>query len=115
MTDPISIANQWRDRGFSFGVWEDAPEMSWEDLRHAYDELFMIAEGEMELVIDGEAFRPKPGEEILIPAGALRSKRSIGRRHVRWYFGYRDSCGQSKSNQAIGQNSDESVPIVGVL
>lgn len=58
-----SIAQDWRSRGFSCGLWVDPPGQVWEDYMHTTEELLMVLEGESELEMQGRVFRPKVGEE----------------------------------------------------
>jgi cupin 2 domain-containing protein len=83
------IEQDWKSRGFSFGVWVDPPRQVWEDYEHATDELFMVLEGDIELEMNGKKSRPNPGEEILIPQGVLHSVRNLGSTQSRWLYGYK--------------------------
>jgi quercetin dioxygenase-like cupin family protein len=83
------IAAGWNARGFSCGVWVDAPGQRWEDYIHETDELVMVVEGEMEYEVEGRVLHPKLGEEFLIPAGVVHSARNIGSGTARWLYGYR--------------------------
>jgi quercetin dioxygenase-like cupin family protein len=76
-------------RGFSCDLWIDPPGQRWEDFTHATDELVTVLEGEMEFEIAGKVQHPKPGEELLIPAGRVHSARNIGKTTARWLYGYR--------------------------
>lgn len=82
------IEKDWRSRGFSFGVWTDPPGQAWEDYTHDVDELFMVVEGEVELEMKGKRLKPKPGEEILIPAKVTHSVRTGPAAGSRWLYGY---------------------------
>lgn len=86
-----AVARSWRERGFSCGLWVDPPGQVWADYVHDVDELLMLVEGEMELEIDGRLHRPRPGEEILIPARARHTVRNVGAGESRWLYGYRRS------------------------
>jgi uncharacterized cupin superfamily protein len=85
------IASSWLARGFSCGSWEDFPNTLWENVVHDKDELFMVISGEIELVLGGQCKRIQPGEEVMIPAGAVRSKRILSPNGAHWLFGYRKS------------------------
>jgi len=50
---PEKIKKDWKARGFSFGVWEDPPGQVWKDYVHQVDELFLVAEGEVTVKING--------------------------------------------------------------
>jgi len=79
----------WRSRGFSCGVWTDPPGQKWLDYVHQTDELLMVLDGELELTINGRSFRPKMGEEILIPAQTRHSVKNVGKTTNRWLYGYK--------------------------
>lgn len=83
------IAADWAARGFTCDLWTDPPGRRWKDFTHATDELVTVLEGEMEFEVEGRIHTPEPGEELLIPAGAVHSARNIGRTTVRWLCGYR--------------------------
>lgn len=83
------IEKEWKTRGFSFAVWEDPPGKTWEDYVHDVDELFMVLEGDVELEISGKKLKPKPGEEILIPANVTHSVRTSPVCGSRWLYGYK--------------------------
>jgi len=86
--DIEQIRAGWHKRGFSCDVWVDSPGERWEDFVHAADELVMVLEGRMEFEIDGAVHHPSPGEELLIPAGAVHSVRNTGDTTARWLYGY---------------------------
>ena len=50
----------------------------------------VLAEGEIELEIEGKAHRPNVGDEIFIPANAVHTVRNIGKSNNVWYYGYRN-------------------------
>jgi mannose-6-phosphate isomerase-like protein (cupin superfamily) len=89
MPESEMIKESWQARGFTFGAWRDSANAVWQDFVHDLDELFMVVSGEMELKIADKTLRAKPGEEVLIPAGVVRSKRCVSPEGVQWYFGYR--------------------------
>ena len=84
------IENDWKKRGFSFGMWHDPPGQVWEDYEHDTEELFMVVEGKVELEMKGRKRCLKPGEEVLIPAGAHHSVRNLGESASRWLYGYKN-------------------------
>ena len=83
------IETDWHSRGFSCGLWTDPPGQKWVDYVHSTDELLMVLEGEVELELQGRVFRPKIGEEVLIPARELHTVRNIGNGIARWLYGYK--------------------------
>lgn len=88
-TDCSKIDADWSERGFSCDLWVDSPGQRWEEFTHAADELVIVLEGEMEFEIAGEILHPGPGEELLIPAGAIHSARNLGQTTSRWLYGYK--------------------------
>lgn len=85
------IEQDWAERGFSCALWTDPPGQRWEDFTHATDELVYVLEGEVEFEVEGKVLHPRPGDEILIPAGALHSARNIGSTTSRWLYGYKSA------------------------
>jgi mannose-6-phosphate isomerase-like protein (cupin superfamily) len=83
------IEKSWHSRGFSCDLWVDPPGQVWEDYVHSVDELLMVVEGELELEMQGRTFRPKPGEEVFIPANVVHSVRNVGGTTARWLYGYK--------------------------
>ena len=51
--------------------------------------LFILAQGEIEIEIEGKSQRPKIGEEVFIPATALHTARNVGSVGNIWYYGYK--------------------------
>ena len=62
------IKQNWNSRGYSFGVFRDPPGQVWADFVHRTDELVLLAEGEIEVEIEGKAERFQIGEMVFIPA-----------------------------------------------
>ncbi len=91
MTTPVdrnAVAADWRTRGFSCGLWVDPPGQVWADFVHDTDEIVMVVEGEVQFEIAGVIHRPRVGEELLIPAGAPHTVRTLGPTGSRWLYGY---------------------------
>ncbi|GAB5376847.1 MAG: hypothetical protein AcusKO_33090 [Acuticoccus sp.] len=74
--------------GFSFGIFEDPPGQVWADFIHATDEFVVVAEGTVDIEIDGERARCGPGDLALIPAGARHTLRTSPDAGSRWFYGY---------------------------
>lgn len=87
--DIARVETDWLSRGFSCEVWTDPPGQVWADFVHDVDELVMTIEGDVEFEFGGEVFRPRPAEELMIPAGASHTVRNVGNSVSRWLFGYR--------------------------
>jgi hypothetical protein len=56
-----SIEENWRSRGYSFGIFRDPPNQIWADFVPRTDELVVLAEGEIEIAIEGKAHQPRIG------------------------------------------------------
>lgn len=89
--DQARVAADWAARGFGCDKWVDPPGRTWEDFVHQTDEVVMVLEGEQEFEVQGVIHRPRAGEELLIPAGAVHSARNVGPTTSRWLYGYRSS------------------------
>ena len=91
MTDREQISADWAARGFSSELWTDPSGQRWEDFTQATDEVVVVLAGEMEFEVEGEVHHPQPGEELLIPAGAVHSARNVGSTTARWLYGYHNA------------------------
>ena len=83
------VERDWKGRGFTCGLWTDPPAQVWQNYVHDVDELFMVVEGTIEIEMQGRAFRPAIGEEVLIPAEVVHTVRNVGPSTARWLYGYR--------------------------
>jgi hypothetical protein len=68
--DRTKIANNWKGRGFSCGLWVDPPGQVWEDYVHSTDELLMLTEGALETTHTSHTVR------------------NIGGTTAKWLYGY---------------------------
>ena len=84
------IRENWESRGYSFGVFKDPPGRVWADFVDRTDELVVLAEGDIEIEIEGKSQQPQIGEEVFIPANAIHTVRNIGKTNNVWYFGYKN-------------------------
>lgn len=89
MVDRDAVAAAWKARGFGCDLWTDPAGQVWRGFVHATDELVMVVEGEVEVEMQGRTLRPRPGQEIFIPAGTVHTVRNVGSQRSRWLFGYR--------------------------
>jgi len=48
-----------------------------------------LAEGEIEIEIEGKSQQPPIGKEIFIPAKAKHTVRNVGKTINAWYYGYK--------------------------
>ena len=83
------IRKDWEYRGYSFGVFKDPPGQVWADFVHRTDELVVLAEGEIEIEIEGKLQQPQIGDEVFIPAQAVHTVRNVGSTNNVWYYGYK--------------------------
>ena len=65
---PDLIKQYWHSRGFSFSVFREPPSQVWADFVHRTDKLVILAEGEIEVEIEGKAERFQIGGMVFIPA-----------------------------------------------
>ena len=84
------IRENWESRGYSFGIFKDSPGQVWADFIHRTDELVVLAEGDIEIEIEGKSQQPQIGEEVFIPANVIHTVRNIGKTYNVWYFGYKN-------------------------
>ena len=47
--EKLKLKDDWKQRGYSFGVFRDPPGQVWADFVHKTDELVVLAEGEIEI------------------------------------------------------------------
>ena len=87
--NPEQIKKDWNSRGYSFGIFKDYPGQVWADFVHKTDELVVLAEGEIEIEIEGKSEVPPIGKEVFIPAKAMHTVRNVGKTNNAWYFGYK--------------------------
>ena len=87
--DAKKIRQQWESQGLSFGIFRDSPGRVWPDFSHSTDELVILADGQIEIEVEGQMYRPMIGEEIFIPAQAIHTLRNVSTVPNVWYYGYR--------------------------
>ena len=85
------IKKDWVSRGYSFGIFKDPPGQVWADFVHMTDELVVLAEGEIEIEIEGKSQQPTIGKEVFIPANAMHTVRNVGKTNNVWYYGYKNT------------------------
>lgn len=84
-----AVAREWSRDGFTCDLWVDPPGRSWIGFVHNVDERVVVRDGRIEFEVDGERAMLGPGDEVLIPAGALHSVWNRGSMTACWYYGYR--------------------------
>jgi len=87
--NPEQIKKDWNLRGYSFEIFKDPPGQVRADFVHKTDELVVLAEGEIEIEIEGKSQVPPIGKEVFIPAKAKHTVRNVGKTINAWYFGYK--------------------------
>ena len=87
--NPEQIKKDWNTRGYSFRIFKDPPGQVWADFVHKTDELVVLAEGQIEIEIEGESQQPPIGKEVFIPAKARHTVRNVGKKNNAWYYGYK--------------------------
>lgn len=86
-----TIERDWRDRGFSCGLWVDPPGQVWEDYVHSVDELVLVLQGSLDVEVAGQSRLLCVGEEIFIPAHQSHTVRNVGGTEARWLYGYKET------------------------
>ena len=87
--NPEQIKEDWNSRGYCFGIFKDPPGQVWPDFVHKTDELVVLAEGKIEIEIEGQSQQPPIGMEVFIPAKAMHTVRNVGKTNNVWYYGYK--------------------------
>lgn len=85
------IKKDWDSRGYSFGIFKGPPGKILADFVHRTDELVVLAEGEIEIEIEGNSQQPQISDEVFIPAKVVHTVRNIGKTNNVWYYGYKNS------------------------
>ena len=87
--EPHQLKQNLESRGYSFGIFKDPPEQVWADFVYKTDEIVVLAEGEIEIEIEGKSQIPQIREEVFIPANATHTVRNVGSVGNVWYYGYK--------------------------
>jgi mannose-6-phosphate isomerase-like protein (cupin superfamily) len=90
--DQEKIKKDWAVRAYSFGIFKDPPGKVWADFVHRTDELIVLAEGEIEIKIEGKSEQPTIGREVIIPANVIHTVSNVGKTNNVWYYGYKNAC-----------------------
>ncbi|MEQ9001017.1 MAG: cupin domain-containing protein [Coleofasciculus sp. B1-GNL1-01] len=78
--------NYWQNKGFICEIWTSPPGGGWSDPGHEGDEVFIVLEGEMEISLEGNKYRPKIGEEFFVPAYKSHATLNTGKVTNRFYW-----------------------------
>ncbi len=83
-----TVAQEWRDRGYSCHDFVDPPGRAWLDFLHDCNELLTVVEGRLELELKGRRLSISPGDEVFIPKGASHSVFNVHDGTTVWLYGY---------------------------
>lgn len=86
--DKTDVEREWRVRGFSCDWFVDPPGREWKNFIHGCNELVTVVEGRLEMRVWEETCVLDPGDELLIPKGAVHSVKNIHPGVTRWLYGY---------------------------
>ena len=95
------IKQEWAKRGYSFGISKNPPSKIWSDFIHATDEIIMLVQGKIEIQFQNKKMIPKPGEEVIIPAGEKHTVKNIGENKNIWFYGYRFAVKNNRQPEKI--------------
>ena len=68
---------------------QNCSRTGWADFVHKTNELVILAEGEIEIEIEGKSQQPPIGREVFIPANAMHTVRNVGNKNNVWFYGYK--------------------------
>ncbi|MGI9401978.1 MAG: cupin domain-containing protein [Rhizobiaceae bacterium] len=91
--DHNHVRDDWRSRGFSFGVFRDPPGQEWNDFVHDTNEYVVVAEGELVISVGDEWSRCSAGDQVWIPKGVRHSLKTLSGDGSVWLYGYGDGHG----------------------
>ena len=78
--DQEKIKKDWNSRWNTFGIIRDPPGQIWADFVHREDELVVLAEGEIQIDIEGKSQQLPICEEVFIPANAIHTVRNVSKK-----------------------------------
>lgn len=83
-----AVEQEWRSRGFSFGVFQDPPGQEWNDFVHTTDEYVIVATGALTISVGSETAQCETGDMVWIPKGTLHSLKTTSPDGSVWLYGY---------------------------
>lgn len=86
--DHDGIKEEWRARGFSFGVFRDAPGQEWNDFVHDTDEYVIVSHGTLVVSVGDERAICEAGDLVWIPKGIKHSLKTTSSDGSIWIYGY---------------------------
>lgn len=86
--DYSTVEADWRDEGFSFGIFRDPPGQQWLDFTHQSDEYVLVAEGRLWIEVGGQSRVCEPGDLVRIPRQVSHSLKTLSENGSVWLYGY---------------------------
>jgi mannose-6-phosphate isomerase-like protein (cupin superfamily) len=86
--DKAQVEGDWNRRGFSCDWMMDSTRREWRDCSHRSNALLAVVDGELEVVIHGEKYVLRPGDEVVVPKGALHHLKNLHPVTTRWLYGF---------------------------
>lgn len=86
--DRFSVEKEWREKGFSFGVFRDPPGQEWNDFVHSSDEYVVVAEGALTISVGSETASCTAGDLVWIPHDTPHSLKTTSSGGSVWLYGY---------------------------
>ncbi|RPF83954.1 MAG: cupin domain-containing protein [Synechococcus sp. TMED20] len=69
-------------------MFRDPSGSIWPNFSHSTEEVVILAEGQIEIEVTGQIYRPVIGEEVFIPAQAIHTVHNFRTVPNVWYYGY---------------------------
>ncbi len=82
------IEKNWRDEGFSFGIFRDPPGQEWNDFVHRTGDYVLVSAGTLQILVGDESAECDPGDLVRIPSGVSHSLKTISDSGSVWLYGY---------------------------
>jgi mannose-6-phosphate isomerase-like protein (cupin superfamily) len=86
--DKSRVEAEWNERGFSCDWMMDSTRREWRDCIHGADALLVVVDGELEVVVNGQKWVVHPGDEMLVPRGAVHHLKNLSPVTSRWLYGF---------------------------
>lgn len=82
------IQEEWRAKGFGFGVFRDPTGQEWNDFVHQTDEYVIVAEGTLTISVGQDMATCCAGDLVWIPKGVPHSLKTTSPDGSVWLYGY---------------------------
>jgi quercetin dioxygenase-like cupin family protein len=86
--DFSSVEEDWRNEGFSFGVFRDPPGQEWNNFTHRSDEYVLVAEGRLKIDVGEQTGICEAGDLVRIPRRVRHSLKTLSPDGSVWLYGY---------------------------